>query len=105
MKIDSILEKIGNTPLIRIHSFDKEFKNVEIYAKLEFFNPGGSIKDRPAYRMITEAIKSGELTKNKIIMDPTSGNTGIAYAMIGAVLGYQVELVVPENVSPMRKGT
>ncbi len=105
MILNSILEKIGNTPLLRIHSFDKEIKNVEIYAKLEFFNPGGSIKDRPAYRMVSEAIQSGHLTKDKVIMDPTSGNTGIAYAMIGAALGYKVELVVPENVSPMRKGT
>ncbi len=61
---------------------------VEVYAKLEYFNPGGSVKDRPAYRMIMEGIKSGALTKDKIIMDPTSGNTGVAYAMIAAALGY-----------------
>src|SRR5215471_7813632 len=103
MPIASILEKIGNTPLVRIREIGKEFKKVEIYAKCEFFNPGGSVKDRPASRMITEAIRSGELTKDKTIMDPTSGNTGIAYAMIGAALGYSVELVVPGNVSERRK--
>ena len=88
---------------MRIREIGKEFKKVEIYAKCEFFNPGGSVKDRPASRMITEAIRSGELTKDKTIMDPTSGNTGIAYAMIGAALGYSVELVVPGNVSERRK--
>lgn len=103
MPYSTILEAIGNTPLVRIRELGKEFKNVEIYAKLEFMNPGGSVKDRPAYRMITEAIRSGKLTRDQVIMDPTSGNTGIAYAMIGAALGYQVELVVPDNVSPARK--
>jgi cysteine synthase B len=103
MPIHSILEKIGNTPLVRIREIGKEFPKVEIYAKCEFFNPGGSVKDRPASRMITEALRSGELTKDKTIMDPTSGNTGIAYAMIGAALGYSVELVVPGNVSERRK--
>lgn len=103
MPYSTILEAIGNTPLVRIRELGKEFKNVEIYAKLEFMNPGGSVKDRPAYRMISEAIRSGKLTRDQVIMDPTSGNTGIAYAMIGAALGYQVELVVPDNVSPARK--
>ena len=103
MLITSILEKIGNTPLVRIREIGREFKKVEIYAKLEYFNPGGSVKDRPAHRMILEGIKSGQLTKDKVIMDPTSGNTGIAYSMIGAALGYAVELVVPENVSQQRK--
>jgi S-sulfo-L-cysteine synthase (O-acetyl-L-serine-dependent) len=101
--ISSLLEKIGNTPLVRIREIGRRFKSVEIYAKCEFFNPGGSVKDRPAFRMISEAIRSGQLTKDKVIMDPTSGNTGIAYAMIGAALGYSVELVVPENVSERRK--
>lgn len=76
---------------------------VKIYGKVEYFNPGGSIKDRPAYRMIQEGLKSGQLTKDKIIMDPTSGNTGVAYAMIGAALGIKVELVMPGNVSLQRK--
>lgn len=102
--LHSILEKIGNTPLIALEKIGAELpRSVKIYAKAEFFNPGGSIKDRPAYRMIREGITSGQLTKDKIIMDPTSGNTGVAYAMIGASLGYQVELVVPENVSQQRK--
>ncbi len=100
---DSIIEKIGNTPLIQVRLFEREIPKVKIFAKCEFLNPGGSVKDRPAYRMITEAIHSGELTRDKIIMDPTSGNTGIAYSMIGAALGYSVEIVVPGNVSPRRK--
>ena len=78
---------------------------VEIYAKLESYNPGGSVKDRPALRMIEEAEESGELTKNKVILDSTSGNTGIAYAMIGAIKGYKVTLVMPANVSDERKKT
>ncbi|MCP5468846.1 MAG: cysteine synthase family protein [Deltaproteobacteria bacterium] len=102
--IRSIVEKIGHTPLIRLNEVTRELPaSVEVYVKAEFFNPGGSIKDRPAYRMIQEGIRSGELTKDKVIMDPTSGNTGVAYSMIGASLGYQVELVVPENVSQQRK--
>lgn len=104
MILSSILEKIGNTPLIRLREVTKDLPDkVEVYVKAEFFNPGGSVKDRPAYRMIREGIASGELTPEKTIMDPTSGNTGVAYAMIGAALGYAVELVVPENVSQQRK--
>lgn len=98
-----LLNLIGNTPLLRIHKIGSEFKQVEIYAKAEWFNPGGSVKDRPALRMILDGEQKGLLTKDKTIIDSTSGNTGIAYAMIGAVLGYQVELVVPENVSFERK--
>ena len=102
--IHSIVEQIGNTPLIHLREITRDLPSqVKVYAKAEFFNPGGSVKDRPAYRMIQEGIRSGELTKEKIIMDPTSGNTGVAYSMIGASLGYQVELVVPENVSQQRK--
>lgn len=102
--ISSILEKIGNTPLIRLREVTRGLSpKVEVYAKAEFFNPGGSVKDRPAYRMVTEGIKSGALTKERIIMDPTSGNTGVAYSLIGAALGYQVELVVPANISRQRK--
>jgi cysteine synthase B len=108
MLISSILDKIGNTPLVRIREVGKEIRQVrsgkvKIYGKVEYLNPGGSIKDRPAYRMIKEGLKSGQLTKDKIIMDPTSGNTGVAYAMIGAALGLQVELVMPGNVSQQRK--
>jgi cysteine synthase B len=104
MIINSILDRIGNTPLVKITQVTAGLpKEVEIYAKLEYFNPGGSVKDRAAYRMIQEGIKSGKLTKDKIIMDPTSGNTGVAYAMVGAVLGYKVRLVMPGNASQQRK--
>ncbi len=101
----SILDRIGNTPLVRIRETVKGLipDSVSIYAKLEYFNPGGSVKDRAAYRMVREGIKSGLLTRDKIIMDPTSGNTGVAYAMVGAALGYQVTLVMPANVSRQRK--
>jgi cysteine synthase B len=99
----SILERVGNTPLIRIHHLEKEFRHITFYAKAEWFNPGGSVKDRPALRMIEEAERTGELTVEKIILDSTSGNTGIAYAMIGAAKGYRVKLVMPENVTEERK--
>ncbi|RKU31381.1 cysteine synthase [Candidatus Poribacteria bacterium] len=98
-----LLQLIGKTPLVKINLFKNEFPNVDIYAKVETYNPGGSIKDRPVLRMLTEAIASGELTKEKIILDSSSGNAGIAYAMIGASLGYQVELVIPDNASEERK--
>ena len=99
----SILSCVGNTPLIKINISPYVSESVEIYAKLEYFNPGGSIKDRPVLRMITEAIKSGKLTHDKVILDSTSGNAGIAYAMTGAALGFQVELVMPGNASEERK--
>ncbi len=100
---DSILSKIGNTPLIKIEKITSHLKNISIYAKAEWFNPGGSVKDRPALYMIMDGIKRGLLTKDKIIIDATSGNTGIAYAMIGSVLGYKVKLALPSNASPERK--
>lgn len=102
----SILELVGNTPLIKIDRSlpeDIKKKKVDIYAKLESYNPGGSVKDRPATRMIVDAIKSGKLSKEKVIIDATSGNTGIALAMVGTALGYQVELAMPSNVSEERK--
>lgn len=102
----SILELVGNTPLVKLdRSVPEDIKNkkVEIYAKLESYNPGGSVKDRPATRMIVDAIRSGKLTKDKVIIDATSGNTGIALAMVGTALGYQVELAMPSNVSEERK--
>ena len=98
-----LLQLIGKTPLVKINLFTDEFPNVDIYAKVETYNPGGSIKDRPVLRMLTEAIATGELTKDKIILDSSSGNAGIAYAMIGASLGYAVELVIPDNASEERK--
>ncbi|MGI4791911.1 MAG: PLP-dependent cysteine synthase family protein [Janthinobacterium lividum] len=94
---------IGNTPLIRLCKIEKEVPGVEIYGKAEFFNPGGSVKDRPAMNMILEGEKAGLLTPGKIILDATSGNTGIAYAMIGAARGYKVRLCLPKNVTPERK--
>lgn len=104
MILSSILDQIGNTPLVKISRVARDLPDsVEIYAKLEYFNPGGSVKDRAASRMIMEGIKAGKLTPDKIIMDPTSGNTGVAYAMIGAALGYRVELVMPANASAQRK--
>src|SRR5436190_36145 len=99
----SILELIGRTPLIRLRQIEKSCPGVEIYAKAEWQNPGGSVKDRAAARMIAEGEQSGKLTKDKTILDATSGNTGIAYAMIGAARGYKVKLCVPENASPERK--
>ena len=101
----SFLESaIGNTPLIRLRTITKDLpENVEIYAKAEFMNPGGSVKDRAALAMILAGEKSGELTKGKTILDATSGNTGIAYAMIGAARGYKVALTLPQNASAARK--
>lgn len=102
--VRSAIELVGNTPLVRINRITKGLKRkVEIYAKLEWYNPGGSVKDRAALWMIEEAERTGELTKDKVILDSTSGNTGIAYAWIAAIKGYQVELVMPSNVSEERK--
>jgi S-sulfo-L-cysteine synthase (O-acetyl-L-serine-dependent) len=99
-----LLDRVGNTPLLRLDRFNHWVgENVRIYAKAEFANPGGSVKDRPAKRMLLEAIRKGELTKDKIILDSTSGNTGIAYAMMGTALGYRVELVMPENASDKKR--
>jgi cysteine synthase B len=93
---------IGNTPMARV-DLPLDNGSVEIYVKYEHLNPGGSLKDRPVLRMLVEAVLSGELTKDKTILDATSGNAGIAYAMIGAVLGYRVELVMPSNASQERQ--
>ncbi len=101
--VGSVIDLIGNTPLLRLSSFERGLGNVELYAKAEWRNPGGSVKDRPAARMILDAERSGALTRDKILIDATSGNTGIAYAMIGAARGYRVRLCVPENVTPERK--
>lgn len=100
-----LLERIGNTPLLRLDRFNYWLgdRDVKIYAKAEFANPGGSVKDRPAKNMVLEGIKTGKLTKDKVILDSTSGNTGISYAMLGAVLGYRVELVMPENGSAKKR--
>src|SRR6202451_512829 len=98
-----LLERIGNTPLLRLGRIGAEFPNAGFYAKAEWFNPGGSVKDRAAYSMIREGERSGALRPGKIILDATSGNTGIAYAMIGAALGYRVKLCLPNSASPERK--
>ena len=102
----SVIDLIGNTPLLRLSRLAYwlgEGSKVEILAKAEFANPGGSVKDRAALNMIKEGIKAGKLTRDKVIMDSSSGNTGIAYAMIGAALGYPVELVIPENAGEKRR--
>ncbi|MFZ3378364.1 MAG: cysteine synthase family protein, partial [Candidatus Acidiferrales bacterium] len=98
-----LLERIGNTPLLRLERIVAHLPNAEIYAKAEWFNPGGSVKDRPAYSMIREGERTGALRPGKTILDATSGNTGIAYAMIGAALGYRVKLCLPSSASPERK--
>lgn len=101
---ESGLLKVGDTPLIPIRRLVKDIsEQVRIFAKAEWFNPGGSVKDRPAVRMIQEAERSGALRPGKIILDATSGNTGIAYAWIGSQLGYQVRLAVPGTINPDRK--
>ena len=101
--VSSVLELIGRTPLIRLSQFEHECPGVELYAKAEWHNPGGSVKDRAAARMILEGEKSGRLRPGLTITDATSGNTGIAYSMIGAAKGYKVKLFLPENASPERK--
>ena len=99
----SILSAIGNAPLIELNNLNNKTPKVSILGKLEGTNPGGSVKDRTAYWMIKKAEESGQLTKGKIILEPTSGNTGIALAMIGAAKGYRVKLSMPECVSTERQ--
>ncbi len=99
----SVLDMIGRTPLVRLHQFERETPGVELYAKAEWQNPGGSVKDRAAARMILDGEASGRLTPGRTVIDATSGNTGIAYAMVGAARGYRVLLCLPENASPERK--
>ena len=98
-----ILDRIGNTPLLRIERVGQEFPGVGFYAKAEWLNPGGSVKDRPALSMIRDGERTGALRPGKTILDATSGNTGIAYAMIGAAMGYPVTLCLPSNASHERK--
>jgi S-sulfo-L-cysteine synthase (O-acetyl-L-serine-dependent) len=100
----TVLDMIGRTPLVRLAHFEREVpEGVELYGKAEWQNPGGSVKDRAAARMILDGEASGQLRPGKIIIDATSGNTGIAYAMVGAARGYKVRLCLPENASPERK--
>lgn len=103
-RVESVLDLIGNTPLLEIGKITEGLSpGVKIYAKLEGLNPGGSVKDRPAWRMVQEGLRLGKLRPGKTILDSTSGNTGIALALIGSVLQYPVELVMPGNVSAERK--
>src|SRR5512135_3446101 len=97
-----LLARVGNTPLVPLQS-PPEAPRVQILGKAEWFNPGGSVKDRAARAIFEAAIGDGRLTHDKALLDATSGNTGIAYAMIGAALGYRVTLVMPANVSDERK--
>lgn len=102
-RIDSVVDAVGNTPLLRLRNVTRNAPDVPVYAKLEFENPGGSVKDRAALRMIQTALKDGRLTKGKTLIDSTSGNTGVAYSLFGAALGIPVKLVMPSNVSQARK--
>src|SRR4051812_46450152 len=102
----SIVDLIGNTPLLKLEHLPQRHgiaPGVEIYAKAEWYNPGGSVKDRAAWGMVRDGIERGLLARGKTLIDATSGNTGIAYAMIGAALGYKVKLCLPSNASPERK--
>ncbi|PYU34383.1 MAG: cysteine synthase [Acidobacteria bacterium] len=101
--VSSVLDRIGNTPLLRLERVSREFPDVEFYAKAEWLNPGGSVKDRAAFNMIREGELSGELRSGKTLLDSTSGNTGIAYAMIAAVKGYKVKLCLPASATIERK--
>ena len=98
-----LLGLIGNTPLVPVQLFRRELPEIELLVKCEFLNPGGSVKDRPVLRMLAEAVVNGTLPPDKTILDSSSGNAGIAYAMIGSILGHRVELVVPGNASEERK--
>lgn len=103
MKASDLIENIGRTPLLRLSKIGGDLPGIEIYGKAEYFNPGGSVKDRPALNMILEGERSGKLAPGKVILDSTSGNTGIAYAMVAAARGYQVKLCLPSNASIERK--
>ena len=100
---EPLLATVGNTPLLRLDKIAREFPGIEIFAKAEYFNPGGSVKDRAALNMVLDGERSGRLNHSRVILDATSGNTGIAYAMIGANRGYQVKLVLPANASHERQ--
>ena len=102
-RMESIVEAVGNTPLVRLRTIEKETPGVKIYLKLEYANPGGSVKDRPARQMMLDAIEDGRLSTDKVLIDATSGNTGVAYSLLGAAMGYRIALVMPSNVSKARK--
>jgi len=100
---ETVLARIGNTPLLRLDALVPDLPGIELLGKAEWYNPGGSVKDRAAANIVCEAQRAGKLAAGKILLDSTSGNTGIAYAMLGAALGFPVTLCVPENVSEERK--
>lgn len=100
---NNIISQVGNTPLLELRRLSKEVEPVRIFAKAEWFNPAGSVKDRPALNMVLEARKSGQLSEEKMLLDATSGNTGIAYAMIGAALGIKIKLAIPGNAGRLFK--
>jgi S-sulfo-L-cysteine synthase (O-acetyl-L-serine-dependent) len=103
VRLESVVEAVGRTPLVRLQKVTARCPDVPVFLKLEYANPGGSVKDRAALRMMQEALRTGELTRDKILIDSTSGNTGVAYSLFGAALGVRVRLVMPENVSKARK--
>jgi len=100
---DNLMERIGNTPLLRLASLTRDLPEVQILGKAEWFNPGGSVKDRAGANIVAEGLRAGEFGPGKILLDATSGNTGIAYAMLGAAQGFPVALCMPQNVSIERK--
>jgi cysteine synthase B len=102
-RLDSIVDAVGNTPLVRLRKVAAKLGDVQVWLKLEFANPGGSVKDRPALRMMLDAMADGRLSPGKTLIDSTSGNTGVAYSLFGAALGVPVQLVMPSNVSRARK--
>src|SRR5215471_16538533 len=102
-RFSSVIDAVGNTPLLRLERVARSAPSVEVYLKLEFANPGGSVKDRPALRMMKDALADGRLTSDKVLIDSTSGNTGVAYSLFGAALGVRIALVMPSNVTKARK--
>lgn len=102
-RMHDVTDAVGRTPLVRLRQVGRDTPEVELFLKLEYRNPGGSVKDRPALQMMRDAISDGRLTKDRTLIDATSGNTGVAYAIFGAALGYKVALVMPSNVSQARK--
>jgi cysteine synthase B len=100
---EAVLARIGNTPMVALDALTRDLPAVHLLGKAEWYNPGGSVKDRAAANIVSEARRTGKLAPRRILLDSTSGNTGIAYAMLGSALGFPVTLCVPENVSPERK--
>lgn len=102
-RMESILDAVGDTPLVRLRTLEKEAPGVKLYLKLEYANPGGSVKDRPALQMMLDGIEDGSWSAEKTLIDATSGNTGVAYSLFGAALGRRIALVMPSNVTKARK--